>query len=260
MSIFMALLLKFIAFPLYPVGLTLILLSCGLIVTCFKKRFGVYLIGLALFILFFFSFPPVTRFLSWILEKDYIGSAELPRDCSAIVVLGGGGVSISYPRQYPEINEAGDRIIHGSRLYKMGVCNRIITTGRFVGQKNQSRTEASHNALLLREMGVDSADIIIEPLTQNTHEHGPYVARILDSLQLPRKVILVTSASHMYRSVAVFRKNGFEVYPAAADFNYEKVGFFKIINLLPSSYSLHRSTVNLHEIYGIIGYRILGWI
>lgn len=65
--------------------------------------------------------------------------------------------------------------------------------------------EGLHNALLLMEMGVDSNNIIVEKKAKNTHEHGPYIAQILDSLGLPRKIILVTSAAHMIRSEAVFK-------------------------------------------------------
>jgi uncharacterized SAM-binding protein YcdF (DUF218 family) len=120
--------------------------------------------------------------------------------------------------------------------------------------------EGLHNALLLMEMGVDSNNIIVEKKAKNTHEHGPYIAQILDSLGLPRKIILVTSAAHMIRSEAVFKKHGFTVYPAPTDFQKSVTKRTFIFNLFPNSNYLDISTQALHEYYGLIGYKLLGWI
>lgn len=160
-----------------------------------------------------------------------------------------------------EINDAGDRIIHGARLYKKGVCRRVITTGGWVDPALKSKLpEGLHNALLLMELGVDSSDILIDKKAKNTHEHGPYIAQILDSLGLPRKIVLVTSAYHMIRSEAVFKKHGFTVYPAPTDFQKFELRRTFIFNLFPNSGSLDLSSRALHEYYGILGYKLLGWI
>ena len=37
------------------------------------------------------------------------------------------------------------------------------------------------------EMGVDSNDIIVDEKARNTHEHAPYITKILDSLGLPKR-------------------------------------------------------------------------
>lgn len=257
----MVLLLKIIASFFYPLGFCLILSILGVIFLGIDKKLGRYFVITSIIFLYFFSTPFFSNLILLPLESPYFIEKQLPQDCSAIVVLGGGGMPMVFPRKYPEINDAGDRILHGARLYNLGLSPRIITTGGFiVGAFRQKITEGEHNALLLRELGIDSASIIIEKKSRVTADHPPQIAKILDSLQLPKKVILVTSAAHMSRAVAAFKKWGFEIYPSATDFSCSKYLLGGIWDFFPSSYALHLTTSALHEYYGILGYKILGKI
>lgn len=257
----MAFLIKFIALPLYPLGMVTVIWIIGLVAFFTKKKYSIWCFLAAGTLLLLFSSRIVCNLLISMLENRYL-SVQLPSDsCSAIVVLGGAGQITECNTNRLEVNDAGDRIIHGARLYKKGICRRIITSGGAVDPALKDMLpEGLHNAMLLMEMGVDSADIIVERMAKNTHEHGPYVGKILDSLGLPRKIILVTSASHMIRSEAVFKKYGFIVYPAPTDFQKPIMKRTFIFNLFPNSSSLDISTRALHEYYGIIGYKLLGWI
>jgi len=257
----MAFLIKFIALPLYPLGLVTVIWIIGMVAFFTKKKYSIWCFLAAGTILLLFSSRIVSNLLISILENRYL-SVQLPADsCSAIVVLGGAGQITERSSNRLEVNEAGDRIIHCAKLYKKGICRRIITSGGPVDPALKDMLpEGLHNAMLLMEMGVDSVDIIVETKAKNTHEHGPYIAQILDSLGLPKKIILVTSASHMIRSEAVFKKYGFTVYPAPADFQKSIMKRTFIFNLFPNSSFLDISTRALHEYYGIIGYKLLGWI
>jgi len=168
-------------------------------------------------------------------------------------------MSLAPPMIYPEINSAGDRILHAARLYKMGLTPRIITTGGFpVGSRLKNCTEGEQNALLLREIGVDSSAILIDKKARTTAEHPRYVAAILDSLHVAKKIILVTSAAHMYRAMGVFKKAGFDVYPAATDFRGNGRIIEEFDDLFPQASSLDDMTAAIHEVYGIVGYRVMG--
>jgi uncharacterized SAM-binding protein YcdF (DUF218 family) len=208
----------------------------------------------------FFSLPPVAQILTRSLEKPFYNKQLPNKQCSAIVVLGGAGMSVSYPRKYPEINEAGDRIIHAARLFKMGYSTRIITTGTSVGVFSKSIPEAIQNAMLLNEFGIDSSVIIKELQAKNTHQHAPNIKKILDSLGVSKEIILVTSAAHMKRSIKVFQKYGYTIYPAATDFTSGKNLFGSIYDFFPVESALRLSTASMHEYYGILGYKLLGWI
>lgn len=257
----MAFLIKFIALPLYPLGLVTVIWIIGMVAFFSWKKYAISCFVIAGTLLLLFSSRVVSNLLVSILENRYYSAQPLADSCSAIVVLGGGGKITERYTNHLEVNDAGDRIIHGSRLYKKGICRRIITSGGSVDPALMDMLpEGLHNAMLLIEMGVDSNDIIVEKKAKNTHEHGPYIGQILDSLGLPRKIILVTSAAHMIRSEAVFKKHGFTVCPAPTDFQKSIMKRTFIFNLFPNSFSLDVSTRAIHEYYGLIGYKLLGWI
>lgn len=255
----MTLLLKLFAIPLYPLGLGLCLIAAGLIAETRRLRWGKKCIIAGLVFLYGISTPFISRLFLRPLEAPYEKREELPRDCSAIVVLGGSGVAMYSKTDEPEINQAGDRLLHAARLYKRGVAPRVVTSGGFgVGVFHQKVTEGEHNAMILREMGVDDSALVVEPKSLTTADHGPYIAALLDSLRLRKKIVLVTSAAHMYRSVKVFKKNGFTVYPSAADFQSRKEIVNGVKDFFPSAYALADVTAAIHEYYGIIGYKVLG--
>lgn len=257
----MVLLLKILVIPFYPLGLGMVLAALGLLLAYRRKRFARVLTGAGLGVLYLCSCPFVSRLVIRTLEAPYYSAETLPRDCSAIVVLGGCGEPAVPPRSYPEISEAGDRLLHAARLYRQGVAPRVITSGGMnVGSFHQQLTEAMHNRLLLIEIGVDSNSILCETKSRNTADHGPLIASILDSMALPKRIVLVTSASHMLRSEAVFRKQGFTVYPSATDFRSNTYLFSDIRDLFPSAGALDEITDAFHEFYGLIGYKVLGKI
>jgi uncharacterized SAM-binding protein YcdF (DUF218 family) len=257
----MKLLFKLLATPLCPLNFCMLLIAAGLVFIIMRRRAGLPLAVAGLAILYLVSTPVFSRLITRPFEAPYYPGATLPRDCSAIVVLGGSGVPMLPPRVFPEINEAGDRLLHAARLYKTGVAPRVITTGGTnVGTLHQKMTEAEHNAMLLREIGVDSSAIIMETRSKVTADHGPTIGAILDSLHLPKKIILVTSAAHMFRSEAVFRKWGYAVFPSATDFQSSIYAVEEIQDFFPVAGALHNVTAIVHELFGILGYKVMGKI
>lgn len=258
----MVLLSKFLALPLYPLGMVFILQLTGIFLLWMKKRTiatGVFISGFLL--LFTFSLSPVAHYLARALEKKFIQEYPPNGSCSAIVILGGGGSPHTLSKKYVEINDAGDRLLHGARMFRMGIAPRIITTGKDAGTALfDPICEGEQNAMVLRDMGIDSSVILVEKQARNTHEHAPNIARMLDSLHLDKTILLVTSASHMYRSVLVFRKYGFKVYTAPTDFQTSERTISRSTEFFPSIWALELSTVALHEYYGILAYKILRWI
>ena len=97
----------------------------------------------------------------------------------------------------------------------------------------------------------------------NTHEEA---LKTMEMIKLKgwRSVYLVTSASHMRRSEAVFRSAGIKTIPVACDFQgYPPSGewrFSERYTLLPQSVRLNLLRVYLHEQVGWLYYRSRGWI
>ena len=251
---------KILVVPFYPVGLAVLLLAAGVIALYRGSvKPGRALVLGAGVVLYLFSIEPVSYFLVRSLEKQYNPSRSFP-PASAVVLLTGGEVAKAPPRLYDEVNGAGDRILYSARLMKQRAAPRLLVTGGnidFLRSIQGSEAEASFR-LLTELFGVDSSLILLEKRARNTYENGVYTKAMLDSLKIPPVVILVTSAMHMPRSVAIFTKLGFTVYPAPTDYLEDAQGRSKPTDFLPSAEALYTATGALHEYYGIVAYKLLG--
>jgi uncharacterized SAM-binding protein YcdF (DUF218 family) len=92
--------------------------------------------------------------------------------------------------------------------------------------------------------GVPKDSIVLEPKATDTTTNAVYSAAILQE-HPKQRVVLVTSALHIPRSVAEFHKVGIEVVPAPVDY----VGG-RSFQVIPSANSLSRTARCTHELLG----------
>ncbi len=111
---------------------------------------------------------------------------------------------------------------------------------------------------LAEEFGVPSDKIIIETESRNTRENALYTKQILDKIKA-KKIILVTSASHLPRSYGLLKKIGIDTVPVASDF-YVTDEIYNPFSFIPSIASLTTSSVAIKEHVGIFVYWLMGWI
>jgi uncharacterized SAM-binding protein YcdF (DUF218 family) len=252
---------------IYPVGLVIVLLILALI---FKRRrnwqTGFLLLALGLLWLGGNRWLAVslTRSLEW----QYLPEHNLP-SAEVIVILGGGTDPMVYPRQTAELNSAGDRVFYGAYLFHQGKGEKLLLSGgRIDWMDGSTSTPADEMTTILTLMGVPSEAIIREDRSLNTYENAINCAEILREMGV-EQVILVTSALHMPRSVALFKHQGLDVIPAPTDFrvteadlnNLENAIWQNIlINLFPDVGNLNQTTAVLKEYIGMWMYRIRGWM
>ena len=147
-----------------------------------------------------------------------------------------------------------------------------MTGGSIEWLESRTSSPAGEMAELLSLLDVPSDALILETESRNTYENALFTRQILEEEGVNR-IILVTSAMHMPRSVALFEKQGFDVLPAPADFGVtqdasdeKKSGFTwseipgLIVDLIPSASNLATTTNVLKEYLGMMIYRIRGWI
>ena len=115
--------------------------------------------------------------------------------------------------------------------------------------------EAVVIANFLRKYGVDERAILIEGRSRNTHENAVEAGRILKDLGTP-PVLLVTSAAHMPRAVASFRKAGIDVIPSPTDYHTYNTVEISILDILPSASALNASSEAIRE---WAGYGVYWW-
>lgn len=120
---------------------------------------------------------------------------------------------------------------------------------------------------ILKLMNIPESAIIQESLSLNTYENAVNVKQILEEKKL-KKIILVTSALHIPRAYAIFKKQGIDVITAPTDFliseqeiteiNDNQEAF--ILNNIPDSLALDKTTKVLKEYIGTFIYWLKGWL
>ena len=166
------------------------------------------------------------------------------RKADVIVVLAGGIDKGNYLRL-----DTSHRLLRGAQLYFEGKAKKILLSGG--GSKKTGVAEATVMAQEARRLKIPVTDIILEKSSRHTHEQAAEIKKISEFHRW-QSILLVTSYSHMKRSLMSFERAGFKVYPAFAD-PYEKyiddpLGRLRLFKML------------LHEYGGIVYYKIKGWI
>ncbi len=257
----MILLSKLLPIFIFPIGLTVeLILGGGICHALGRRKPGQTLLVLAALVLLFFSSGPVQRKLVTSLERAYMPVNESVVKADAIVALGGAGRPKTFPRNHVEFNESGERIFHAIRLFKAGAAPYIITTGGGIDFMLNGQKEGDDMKELMVEFGAPADRIISESRSQNTHDNATMVMEIMRQRKLGTTILLVTSAMHMKRSVATFKRAGFTVIPAPADYLVEDSGTALWYSLLPTASNLTDSTAAIREYIGIATYKLLGWL
>jgi uncharacterized SAM-binding protein YcdF (DUF218 family) len=258
---------KLLPLFVYPLGFASLMLVGALLTLWKRPRLSALFILLALLAILLPGNTWLSNQLVKSLEWQYLPSGDLP-NADAIVVLGGATRPQEPPRPWVDLTEEGDRVIHGAQLYLQGKAPLVIMSGgRIDWKENRGDSESADMVKIAEALGVPSNAILQDPTSLNTYENAVNVKRILEERRITQ-VLLVTSAMHMPRSIAIFRKQGIEATPAPTDFlvaeadleNHQDTPQNAILAFLPDSGSLHRFTRALKEYIGIGFYRLRGWL
>jgi len=258
---------KFLPLFVYPLGLSFLLVVLALILRR-HPRLRTGLLTAVVIILYISSNRWVSYTLARSLEWRYLPPNPIPQ-AEAIVVLGGATEPAQYPRQTVEVNAAGDRILYAARLYKAERAPVILLSGGTITwMSNRGMTPADEMAEILDLIGIPSENVWRQSNSRNTYEDAFYSSQMLKENGIER-ILLVTSAMHMPRSVALFEHQGVEVIPAPADFTVTQDGWDNLntfnlqgtlVNLLPNTSSLSLTTNVLKEYIGLLVYGLRGWL
>jgi uncharacterized SAM-binding protein YcdF (DUF218 family) len=257
---------KLLPLFVYPLGLSCLLLLLALVLLWRKPRLAALNIVLALVLLLAGGNTWVANQLVQSLEWQHIPTFELPT-ADAIVVLGGGIKPETPPRPWVDVSEAGDRTLYGAQLYREGKAPLVILSGGRIDWKDGGSPESADMARIVEALGVPATAILQDPSSLNTYENAVNVRQILQERNLNR-VLLVTSAMHMPRSLKIFQKQGIEAVPAPTDFlvterNAEEASQTTeglALSLIPDAEPLQQTTRALKEYLGLVVYRLKGWL
>ncbi|MCR4322084.1 MAG: YdcF family protein [Candidatus Brocadiaceae bacterium] len=238
---------------LLPPGIFIIALFASGVWFYFKKRLrkaGIFnlLTGV---VIWFFSISPVTDVMIRGLESDF----KIPENPQGdVIALLGGGANWA-----PDLsgrgftnNDALGRMITAVRLQKRLWIPIVVSGGQVF---KDMPSEADIMRRILTDLGVPSDKIIIEDKSRDTIENARYTKKISDAMGF-KKVILVTTAHHMKRSVMSFKKAGIEVIPVPANFITWEGKKYGWESYLPDVSALRNAGSAVHEYLGLVFYSL----
>lgn len=240
-----------------PLGTCCVLVIVGLLLARHWRRSGRALMAIGAAWLLLWSLPYPSFWLCRGLE------AQIPQrlapaypKADTIVLLGGGMRGRNSPWiDRPEAsNGAADRVWFAAQLYKAGRAPWVIVSAG--GDPRNGQVEADAMAALLEDLGAPKSALLLDTDSRNTWQNAVYSQHLMQAHRFSN-ALLVTSAMHMPRALATFRKLGIKVTPAPADFHGPPVGAWPQ-RWLPNVDALRTSSHAFTEIVGLWGYRLRG--
>jgi uncharacterized SAM-binding protein YcdF (DUF218 family) len=246
-----------------PPVLVLLGLAAALVLAARKKwKWTVRILAAALLGYYLFSIEPVAYLLVRSLESAIPEAAAGGGEPVAILVLAGGYKREGGARPFPELGgPSWRRLWRGIEIYRERGGEIPVL---YAGGSGNPFDETPGQARLARDYalsaGVPPEDFWIEESSRDTFENAREARAVLER-EFPGagslRVILVTSSTHMLRSVLVLKKAGFDPVPAPADYPIGRVPFSPLA-FYPSPEIFLVSTRCLHEWLGIAAYRLMG--
>ena len=233
-----------------PIMLIIILILIGLIKN--KKKF----IYIAIGVLYIISTPIFSNNFFKIVEgSEYRKPISTLDSADAIVVLSGMlGINELGDETYIEWGDP-DRFFGGIALLKAGKAQKLVfTKGKMPWDKLKS-TEGDILKKFALENNIPNEKILLTNFVENTEDEAKAVKELLKPC---KKIILVTSAYHMYRAKKLFEKEEFIVIPYKVDFKIYNNQNINIVDFLPTANSLGLTETGIREIIGRIFYFIKG--
>jgi uncharacterized SAM-binding protein YcdF (DUF218 family) len=184
---------------------------------------------------------------------------DAPAGPTAVIVLGAGAETVMGWEHRPvsALNGAGiARVVEAARVFRLIHPAWLVASGGVVDE----RLRVEPDSLLMRDalvrLGVPESSILLESISGDTREEAIQVKLLLTSQRIER-VVLVTSDTHMRRSVGAFRAQGISVTPAIAP-EPRRFGPWRVW-LTPTASGLSLSGEVAHELAGIPYYWARGW-
>ena len=255
----MFLLKKLIAPLLFPIPIVLGLLIIGLVRMWtgpgVRDRRGRYWILAATLILASFSFRPLPIAMLSDLEGRYptFSTTAAPDTTIRWIVVLAGGVSDdpSFDDPHRLAGSSLLRLIEGIRIARHLPDAKLILSG---GAPFSSISAAAVMRNVAIELGVDASSIFLEDRSLDTKDQAASVAEIVDKDQF----VLVTSAAHLPRSMALFEARGLSPVPAPTDHLARRSTQLNPGALFPSSLNLRAARTAVREYLGIMWARLRG--
>ncbi len=248
--------------------MALILLTIGIILLYLTKyqKPGKAVSLVSLCILLAVSYKPIALKFLHHLERQSLPllhsasappAPNLPEAPWIVVLSSGHAIDPALPATSQLSIHSLARLIEAIRLHRLLPESKLLLSG---GPIINRRSNGAVMAAAAQSLGVSKDAIVIGPLALDTHGEATQLRKVLG--QSP--FILVTSATHMQRSVGLFTKLGMQPLPSPAPYvtrdveNENKKAIPAPGNFFPQARMLEASTQGIHEYIGMLWAKIRG--
>ncbi len=230
-----------------PGTIVLLLLGYGflrLLLSRGPQKKGVVWLGLGLACFYLFATAPLPNYLLGRLEGrlEPVTTTQKLAGIKYIVVLSGG---LRQNEGLPPTSQLDDtsalRVAEGVRLFHLLSDEpALIMTG-----KGPFGDLGSRMAALAESLGVPPEKLIPENQAKDTYGNATEVKNLVKN----QPFLLVTSASHLPRSLRIFQKLGMKPKPAPGDFRF--TNYYSITDYVPTGSNLLNMELVIHEYLGL---------
>ena len=171
------------------------------------------------------------------------------------VLLTGMTNTLMEPESKFYFNQNADRLLQTIQLFSQNKFDTLIISGGGATALREKLQEARILFHYLGSINMDLERVIFEDSSRNTHESALFLANYLNG----KEVTLISSASHIPRASACFKKEGvlIQSYPAVFYTNNKQISPSMFI---PSAEALLKWKILLKEWQGLLAYKLMGYI
>ena len=247
-------------FAIQPLGLLfLLMLATGLAAMLEWRRLTITLSSLGLLLLVAGGWTNAGQLLLNPLEERFQRPDPPPASVAGVIILGGGMAgAVNLARGGHELEDAGDRFVEGAILARRYADARIVISGGSGALIAEGEGDADSAERLMTALGVDRDRLVLENRSRNTQENARFT-RALIATGEDEVWLLVTSAFHMPRSMALFREAGLDVTPWPVDYRTTGPAGLSFARRTPID-AMEEATLGLREWIGLAAYYLTGRI
>ena len=251
---------------LYPLPVSILFLIAGLALLLFtrKQTLGKSCCAIGLLVLLGFSYSSISAPLTSHLEYSFTPlltsqSKTIPAQLSKIqwiAVLSHSFLSAPALPPTSQLHVVSlARTVEAIRLHRQLPHSKLLLSG---GPSNQRTSHGAVMAAAAQELGVKPENIKVTERAFDTRQE----ALIFHTILGDQPFILVTSASHLPRAMALFQKLGMQPLASPADYDVKVVDkrALTLFDFFPNAWQLLRSTKAIHEYAGLLWAKLRGYI
>lgn len=236
--------------------LVLLIVICWVMLWLGMHGLAKRLLGFVALLMTLIALFPVGEWSLYPLESRLAANPTSLQHVDGIIMLGGAGDQRrSVQWQQIELNQAAERYITFVSLAETHPQARLVFTGGAGAMQQQAFKEAALVKTFMQNQGIGADRIIFEDRSRNTYENVIFSQQLVNPL--PGETwVLITTASHMPRSVGIFCQAGWPVVPYPVDHYSNPEYLFRI----DPDFAQHLQNLKLgiKEWLGLIAYYVTG--